>query len=40
MPKIFLFYNLSIHGTLHTEFGLLWITLRPNQNNLFLKLLI
>ena len=38
--KFFLFYNLATHGILHTEFGSLSTTLRPNQKDLFLKLLI
>ena len=37
--KFFLFYNLVTHGILHTEFDSLWTTLRPNQKDLFFKII-
>ena len=40
LQKLFSFYNLGTHGILQSEFGSLWTTLRPNQKDLFLKLLI
>ena len=37
--KFFLFYHLNTHGILHTKFGSLWTTLRPNQKDLFFKII-
>ena len=38
--KFFLFYTLGTHGILHTQFVSLWTTPWPDEEDLFLKLLI
>ena len=40
IANFFLFYNLSTHGILHTEFGLIWTTPWPDEIDLFSKFLI
>ena len=39
-PEIFLFYTLDTQGILHTEFGSIWTSPWPDENDLFLTFVI